>query len=383
MKTWRGVATAFFWVIIILLAIQFSLLFCMGVGMIPMWTMIEYMQLISFIPLFNFRFIPYVYDAFKPFLISHLILSNTPLVLHDMKDDYFNINYDYYWLSVAKLGSSLFLIFVFFILLVLTHIFLACASCVWPKDDAKQTTVEKLLGQFKYNAYLRFYMLTFFDLTFFSIMKIREGRDDTSGRKFATLVSYVIFVLSIVIPVFLMTVVCRRFEILKIKESKASFNTLLLKLDKQSRTRIAVPGIFFFRRILTAVLLAMPIDNTMIFLQYVLILMCSHGNILYLVATKPYVTPLINNYVLSNEVFYSAIIISTFVFSDAIQSLNIKYGAAVILIASIFFLIFANFLIIVIKIITGKTKLKMQEKEAKLKRQETKLMEEEQEEERR
>ena len=269
--------------------------------------------------------------------------------------------------------------------MVLTHIFLLVASCIWPKEaDGKHNeTIARLLGQFKYNAYIRFYMLTFFDLTFFSIMKIREGRDDTSGRKFATLVSYVIFVLSIVIPVFLMTVVCRRFEILKIKESKASFNTLLLKLDKQARTRIAVPGIFFFRRILTAVLLAMPIDNTMIFLQYVLILMCSHANILYLVATKPYVTPLINSYVLSNEVFYSAIIISTFVFSDAIQSLNIKYGAGVILITAILLLIFTNFLMIFTLFATGKDKLKMQEKEAKLKRQETKLMEEEQEEERR
>ena len=75
-------------------------------------------------------------------------------------------------------------------------------------------------------------MLTFFDLVFFSIMKIREGRDDTQGRKMATLVSYVIFVLSVIIPVFLMTVVCRRFEVLKIKEAKAPFNTLLLKIDK-------------------------------------------------------------------------------------------------------------------------------------------------------
>ena len=152
---------------------------------------------------------------------------------------------------------------------------------------------------------------------------------------------------------------------------------MILKLDKGSRTRLAVPGIFFFRRILTAVLLAMPIDNTLIFLQYVLILMCSHGNVLYLVATKPYVTPLLNNYVLSNEVFYSAIIISTFVFSDAIQGLHIKIGAGVILIASIFLLIFANFLMIIILFITGREKLKISEREAKLRRQERKLLEEE------
>jgi len=149
-----------------------------------------------------------------------------------MKNDYFNINYDYYWLSVAKLGSSLFLIFVFFILILISHVILAIASCVVPKEGNMHATITKLLEQYKYNVYLRFYMLTFFDLVFFSIMKIREGRDDTQGRKMATLVSYVIFVLSVIIPVFLMTVVCRRFEVLKIKEAKAPFNTLLLKIDK-------------------------------------------------------------------------------------------------------------------------------------------------------
>lgn len=106
-----------------------------GVGLLPMWTMIDYMQLISFIPLFNFRFIPYIYDAFKPFLIAHLVLTNEPFVLLDMKDDYFNINYDYYWLSVAKLGSALFLIFVLFILIIITHIVLAIASCVVSKES--------------------------------------------------------------------------------------------------------------------------------------------------------------------------------------------------------------------------------------------------------
>jgi len=180
--------------------------------------MIDYMQLISFIPLFNFRFIPYIYDAFKPFLVSHLVLTNEPFVLLDMKDDYFNINYDYYWLSVAKLGSALFLIFILFILIIVAHIVLAIASCMVNKESSTGEAINRLLSQFKYNAYIRYYMLTFFDLVFFSIMKIREGRDDTSGRKFATLVSYVIFVLSIVIPIFLMTVVCKRFDILKIKD---------------------------------------------------------------------------------------------------------------------------------------------------------------------
>lgn len=53
-------------------------------GFLPVWTLIEYMQLVSFIPLYNFRLIPYLYDAFKPFLVSHLVLTNETFILQDM-----------------------------------------------------------------------------------------------------------------------------------------------------------------------------------------------------------------------------------------------------------------------------------------------------------
>jgi hypothetical protein len=48
-----------------------------------------------------------LYDTFKPFLVSHLVLSNKAYILKDMEGDYFNINYDYYWLNVAKLAQAL------------------------------------------------------------------------------------------------------------------------------------------------------------------------------------------------------------------------------------------------------------------------------------
>lgn len=127
----------------------------------------------------------------------------------------------------------------------------------------------------------------------------------------------------------------------------------------------------------------MPIDNTFIFLQYVFILMSSHAYVLYLVSIKPYQSPLLNNYVLSNETFYSAVIIAIFIFSDATPELEIKIGAAMVLISSIFLLIFANFVMIVILMIKGKAKLKEEIRQAKLKRAEKELMEEEEEEERR
>mmetsp|Transcript_19198 Transcript_19198/g.13792 ORF Transcript_19198/g.13792 Transcript_19198/m.13792 type:complete len:132 (-) Transcript_19198:782-1177(-) len=131
-------------------------------------------------------------------------------------------------------------------------------------------------------------MLFYFDLAFFSVMKIVEGNNSTTNRKIALLASYVFFVVSIVVPVFLITLILRRFEVLKIKEAKKNFNTLLLRIDKASKWRAMNPSYFFGRRLLTAVLLTLPIDNTFIFLQYVFILMSSHAYILYMVACKPY-----------------------------------------------------------------------------------------------
>lgn len=133
---------------------------------------------------------------------------------------------------------------------------------------------------------------------------------------------------------------------------------------------------------LTALLLSMPTDNTFIFLQYVFVLMSSHAYVLYLVSVKPYQTPLMNNFVLANETFYSALIIAIFIFSDATPELYIKFAAGVVLISSTFLLLFANFLMVVIMLFKGREKLKEEIKQAKLKRAEEELMEEEEEEER-
>lgn len=110
--------------------------------------------------------------------------------------------------------------------------------------------------------------------------------------------------------------------------------------------------------------------------------MSSHIYVLYLVAMKPYQSPMLNNYVISNETFYSALIIAVFIFSDSTPELNIKLGAAVVLISSIFLLIIANAIMIISMLFLGKDRLKQQIKQAKLKRAEKELMEEEEEEER-
>jgi len=56
-------------------------------------------------PIYNFRLIPYLYDAFKPTLVAHLIIFDKwPLWDNFVfDDDYFNDNYKNYWLSIGRL----------------------------------------------------------------------------------------------------------------------------------------------------------------------------------------------------------------------------------------------------------------------------------------
>lgn len=99
----RTISGYLFYVMIAIVAIQFFMLLVRNVGFLPLWTLIEYMQLIAFMPIYNFKLIPYLYDIFKPFLVAHLILFEKSLIEFNMDDQYFNHNYVYYDLPVSKL----------------------------------------------------------------------------------------------------------------------------------------------------------------------------------------------------------------------------------------------------------------------------------------
>lgn len=79
MALMRNIAKNMYWVLIGIILIQFALLTLRRVGLLPMWVFIEYLQLVGFMPIYNFRLIPYLYDAFKPSLVSHMIIfDETP-----------------------------------------------------------------------------------------------------------------------------------------------------------------------------------------------------------------------------------------------------------------------------------------------------------------
>lgn len=225
-------------------------------------------------------------------------------------------------------------------------------------------------------------MLVYFDFTFFSVMKMMDKNNTTSVRKVALFFSYIFFVISIVAPVFFIALLLKRFALFQVKGAKRYYNSLVLKIDKNSKWRVIHCAFFFGRRLLTAILLTLPITSQFIFLQYVFILVSSHAYILYMVATKPFQTPIINSYILANETFYSALIILIFIFSDATPQINIKVIAGISLMVSIFLLVLANIIYIIYNMVKGKQKLKQAIVEAKKKRQEQEQKEKEEEEER-
>ena len=124
MQFYRNLAVTLYYVMIAIILLQFVVLMARNVTLLPLWTLIEYMQLIAFMPLYNFKLIPYLYDAFKPMLVGHIVLFNSSFFFQDMDDEYFNVNYEYYWLSVGKLIQSLMNILLLLCLLLFINLVL-------------------------------------------------------------------------------------------------------------------------------------------------------------------------------------------------------------------------------------------------------------------
>lgn len=75
MKVVIIVAQVVFFVLLALTAIQIVLLLYKNVGLVSFWVLVDYAQLIAYLPLMTSRCVPFVYQAFRPFLVSHFILG--------------------------------------------------------------------------------------------------------------------------------------------------------------------------------------------------------------------------------------------------------------------------------------------------------------------
>jgi hypothetical protein len=316
----------------------------------------------------NFRFIPFLYDTFKPFLVSHLVLTDKALIFPEYANWYFNVNYSYYGLNVAKLLQSCGCWFALLGLLILSNIIVFALSF-------RSNRCKRLLTQYRFNAYIRFYMLAYYDFTYFAIMKIVDGSpSNTYNLKLTTIASYVMFCMSIVIPIFLTTVVFMRFPVLKIKRAKQSFNTLVLKLDKSDKWYLLSPPFFFLRRFASSIVLSLPLDNQFVFVQYIVVVAFSQTWAIYLYNVKPYSTPLLNNWMAMLEGMYAVMVMFTLLFSDSETSLVFKILGGAVVCLCVAFQILANLIIVILYLRKGRANIKNESNEGKFKKLEKILM---------
>lgn len=145
----------------------------------------------------------------------------------------------------------------------------------------------RLLGQFRYNIYIRFLMLSYFDIVFISGVMIA---DNESALHWSSLLAYLILSTMMIIPLFVTIFLCTKFDNLKSKSDKEKFNTLLLKVDKEDRYRIFMPSFYFFRRFATALVLILGANEIAdAYHQFLVLIVFSAILLFYLAKTEPFI----------------------------------------------------------------------------------------------
>lgn len=173
-----------FTVFVILVIVMYLALTIRQVGLLPFWTMVEYMQLISFIPLYNFRLIPYIYDAFKPFLISHLILTDDYPFFRELKGEYFNRLYRFFDLDLQKMLQSIINFFIIALIMVVLHaVFWILQKNTRFMKPSIEEFVVRAYKNFKWNVYIKIYMLAYANMMFFSVQVMVKGDTSTPLKK--------------------------------------------------------------------------------------------------------------------------------------------------------------------------------------------------------
>ena len=250
--------------ICIFLLASFFILSCTKVGMLPLWTFIDYFQLISLLPVIKVKLIPYVYDIFKPALVTNLIFITFKFGFVE-EERYHTKNFEYYWLFNNEAIEPLIFGGAILFCIIVASIILECTKNTNTSISIRNHLV-KGSREFKYNVFIRFYMIIYLPSTLFASRYIMElFKDSPKKNNPALLLSVVVFILNLILPVVLLYKVHQRFEILMLKEAKQSFNTLLLKIDKAGRRRVNNPAFFFSRRLLTAIALTLPTENSVVF----------------------------------------------------------------------------------------------------------------------
>ena len=180
-------------------------------------------------------------------------------------------------------------------------------------------------------------MMSYLDAIFITGILIVDSESDLH---WSSALAYLILAITTIIPFCVTIFLCTKFNSLKDKAGKEGFNTLLLKVDKEDRSRIFVPAFFFFRRFATALVLVLGAAGfAHEYHQFVIMIALSALNMFYLANSEPYVQRRYSYFVTLMELVYFLMIMSIFVFTDATDNIDLKtkIGYFCLVLLAIFF----------------------------------------------
>lgn len=98
-------AEIFLYIFISLVFFQVLLLLYKNVGLLTFWIFFDYAQLIAYLPLTSSRCPPWVYEAFRPFLATHMLFKypGDPGLENLVHDEYLNLSFRAYSIKQEEL----------------------------------------------------------------------------------------------------------------------------------------------------------------------------------------------------------------------------------------------------------------------------------------
>lgn len=303
-------------------------------GLIGFWIFVEYAQLIAYLPLLSVRMVPMLYEGFKPFLTTHLIWPRGSQFLGVENDaiSFYSKNYFFYGVSGQKLSISISLIAGGFFILGCAHlIFFLCHKykCCC-KSRKSVANLELILQHFKWNVYIRWFMLGYLDMVFIASARIFDSDQETTLQLVGTVIGILVLVGTLVIPILALYYLYAHFDRLQEDEFKKPVSQLVYCLDEGQKSRLFTTAFYFARRWMTGLMLVMSLNSQAVFMQYVLIIVFSAIYLIYLLSYEPYVLHSMNIYVISMELVYVVLGGACFLFTDSTPDILIKTLTAVV-----------------------------------------------------
>ena len=228
------------------------------------------------------------------------------------------------------------------------------------KPDGNYPRVSKffvgLHASFRYNMYIRYLMLAYFDMVFISGVILFDLDEDV--LTFRSIIALFVLTLTFFLPWLVVFFLCIKFE--KPKEERTSFSTVLLLVDRENRSRIFLPCYYFLRRLVSALLIVLGANQNMCpaYMQFIVLIVMSVILLFYMSYSEPYVTRLLNVYIVIMEFIYFMLAMAIFTFTDATGDIDWKLSAATACFALIIFFVFYNFMVAAYFCLKGRVALK-------------------------